>query len=179
MKIEKEGLKEDDPRLVIPFYNKDKCLVSFQGRALGESKMRYITVKLDDDNHKIFGMDRIDLDDPEKDVYVTEGPIDSMFLDNAIATADSNLRSAAKHIDKSKLVLVFDNEPRNKDICRQMEECIEEHYKIVVWPEMIEEKDINEMILNGFSSDEIQDIISKNTFQNLRAKIEFINWKKV
>jgi hypothetical protein len=102
-----------------------------------------------------------------------------MFLENAIATADSNLKSADRVINKTKLVLVFDNEPRNKDICRMMEQAIEEHYKIVIWPEMIEEKDINEMILSGFSSDEIQDIIIKNTFQNLRAKMEFINWKKV
>ena len=179
MKISKDGLKEDDPRLIIPFYDSEKNLVAFQGRALGESKLRYITVKLDDDNHKIFGLDRIVLDDEDKDVYITEGPIDSMFLDNAVATADSNLRAAEKSIPKNKMVLVFDNEPRNKDICKMMEQAIEEHFKIVIWPEMIEEKDINEMVLSGFSPDEIQDIISKNTFQNLRAKIEFINWKKV
>ena len=179
MKISKDGLKKDDPRLVIPFYDSEKNLVAFQGRALGESKLRYITVKLDDDNHKIFGLDRIVLDDEDKDVYITEGPIDSMFLDNAVATADSNLRAAEKSIPKNKMVLVFDNEPRNKDICKMMEQAIEEHFKIVIWPEMIEEKDINEMVLSGFSPDEIQDIISNNTFQNLRAKIEFINWKKV
>lgn len=176
MKIEKEGLKENDPRLVIPFYNQEKELVCFQGRSLGESKLRYITVKLDENNHKVFGLDRINFDD---DVYVTEGPIDSMFLVNAIATADANLKSADKVIDKSKLILVFDNEPRNKDICRQMELAIEQHYKMVIWPEMIEEKDINEMILSGFTPEELQDIMEKNTFQNLRAKMEFINWKKV
>ena len=167
--------------MVIPFYDEEKNLVAFQGRALGESKLRYITVKIDKDNHKVFGMDRVsvDMDDEDKMVYVTEGPIDSLFLDNAIATADANLRTAAKHIDKSKLVLIYDNEPRNKDICRQMEQAIEEHFNIVIWPEMIQEKDINEMILSGFSPDEIQDIISKNTYQNLRAKIEFVNWKKV
>ena len=176
MKIEKEGLKENDPRLVIPFYNEEKELVSFQGRSLGESKLRYITVKVDENNHKVFGLDRIDL---QRDVYVTEGPIDSMFLDNAIATADSNLKSADRVVDKSKLILVFDNEPRNKDICRQMEQAIEEHYRLVIWPEMIEEKDINDMILSGFTSEELQDIMEKNTFQNLRAKMEFINWKKV
>jgi hypothetical protein len=60
-----------------------------------------------------------------------------------------------------------------------MEQAIEEHFNIVIWPEMIEEKDINEMVLAGFSPDEIQDIISKNTHQNLRAKIEFVNWKKI
>jgi hypothetical protein len=101
-----------------------------------------------------------------------------MFLINAVATADANLVSAAKHYDKTKIVLVYDNEPRNKELHKQMEKAIEDHYNVVIWPEMIVEKDVNEMVLNGFSPDEIQDIISKNTFVNLRAKMEFINWKK-
>jgi transcription elongation factor Elf1 len=175
LQIEKEGLKEDDPRLVIPFYDEDKNLVAFQGRALGESKLRYITVKTDKENHKLFGTDRIDT---EQMIYVVEGPIDSMFLENAVATADSNLMAASKHFDKSKIVLVYDNEPRNKELHKQMDKAIEEHYNVVIWPEMIEEKDVNDMVLNGFSPDEIQDIISKHTFVNLRAKMEFINWKK-
>ena len=176
LQIEKEGLKENDPRLVIPFYDADKNLIAFQGRALGESKLRYITVKLSDDNNKVFGLDRIN---QEETIYVVEGPIDSMFLENAVATADSNLSSISKLFDKTKVVLVYDNEPRNKDICKQIDKCIEEHYNVVIWPEYIEEKDINDMVLNGFLPDEIQDIISKNTFVNLRAKMEFINWKKV
>jgi hypothetical protein len=78
------------------------------------------------------------------------------------------------------VVLIFDNEPRNKDIVKKMEESIEEHYQLVIWPEMMEGyKDINEMILDGFTIEEIQDIIDNNTFVNLRAKMEFIKWKKV
>ena len=176
LQVEKDGLKKDDPRLVIPFYDEEKNLVAVQGRALGDSKMRYITVKLDKDNYKVFGMDRANT---EETIYVTEGPIDSMFLENAVATADSNLPSAEKLIDKSKLVLVYDNEPRNKDIVKQMDKAIDNHFQVVIWPEYMEEKDINEMIMNGFSPDDIQDIISKNTFVNLRAKMEFLNWKKV
>ena len=176
MKIEKDGLIDNDPRLVIPFYDEEKNLVAFQGRALGKSKLRYITVKINEDGIKLFGLDKVN---KEYDVYVTEGPIDSMFLENAVATADATLTNASKYIDKSKLILIYDNEPRNKDICRHMEKAIEEHYRIVVWPEMIEEKDINEMIQNGFTSDDIADIISTNTFQNLSAKLNFINWKKV
>jgi transcription elongation factor Elf1 len=173
--IQKE-LHKEDKRLVIPFYDGDKNLIAVQGRALGESKLRYITLKLHDDNKKIYGLDRIDLD---KLVYVVEGPIDSMFLENAVATADSNLESITDALDKSKVVLVFDNEPRNKEIVSKMEKAIDNHFNVVIWPEMIEEKDINDMILAGFSPDEIQDIISKNTFVNLRAKVEFVNWKKV
>jgi len=177
MQIQKDGLQENDPRLVIPFYDKDKNLIAFQGRALGTSKLRYITVKVEDDNNKVFGIDRID---EEKKIYVVEGPIDSLFIENCVATADANLPSITRLYDKSKVVLIFDNEPRNKDIVKKMEESIEEHYQIVIWPEMMEEyKDINEMILDGFTTEEIQDIIDNNTFVNLRAKMEFIRWKKV
>jgi transcription elongation factor Elf1 len=174
--IENTNLKEKDNRLVIPFYDKEKNLVAVQGRALGESKLRYITIKLHEDNHKFFGLDRID---EEKMIYVVEGPIDSMFLDNAVATADSNLESIMSIYDKSKVTLVFDNEPRNKEIVKKIDEAIEKHYQVVIWPEMIESKDINDMVKEGFSPDEIQDIISKYTFVNLRAKAELVNWKKV
>ena len=174
--IEKEGLHKGDKRLVIPFYNAEKELVAVQGRSLGESKLRYITLKLHDDNKKVFGLDRTNLDEL---ICVVEGPIDSMFLSNAVATADSNLESITDTLDKSKVVLVFDNEPRNKEIVNKMEHAIDNHYNVVIWPEMIVEKDINDMVLNGFSPDEIQDIIDNNTFVNLRAKMEFVNWKKV
>ena len=174
--VEKENLIENDHRLVIPFYDKDGNLLACQGRALGESKMRYITVKIEDSGRKFFGLDNIN---EEETIYVVEGPIDSLFLNNAIATADSNLTSATDAFDKTQIVLVFDNEPRNKEIVRLMEKAIDNHFNIVIWPEMITCKDINEMVQDGLEPEDVQDIIERNTFVNLRAKMEFINWKKV
>ena len=178
--VKKLGIEKDlspnDKRLVIPIYDKENNLIAFQGRALGDSAIRYITIKFDDDSKKVFGLERID---PSRTIYVVEGPIDSMFIDNAVATCDSHLESAADSLDKSNLVLIFDNQPRNKEIIQQIDHAIDNHFNVVIWPEMIEEKDINEMVINGFSSDEIQDIIDSNTFQNLSAKMQFLNWKKV
>ncbi len=171
-----KDLKEDDPRLIIPFYDIDGSLLAVQGRSLRDSKIRYITIKIAEESVKIFGLDRVNKGEK---VYVTEGPIDSLFLPNAVATADANLANAVNYIPRDKLVLVFDNEPRNKDICKLMDKAIENHFAICIWPEMMQEKDINDMILSGFTSDEIVDIIDKNTFVNLRAKMEFIQWKKV
>jgi hypothetical protein len=172
---EKE-LKEDDPRLIIPFFDVDGSLLAIQGRALRDSKIRYITIKLHEDSIKIFGLNTVKHDEK---VYVFEGPIDSMFIKNAVATADANLRNAVNYISKDKLVLVFDNEPRNRDIVKLMDMAIEEHYQICIWPEMMQEKDVNDMILSGFTSEEITDIIDQNTFVNLRAKMEYIQWKKI
>ena len=178
--VESYGIKKDipdgDKRIVIPFYDREKNLIAFQGRALGESKVRYITIKLNDESKKIFGQERVDI---EKKIYVLEGPIDSMFIENAVATADSHLESIGDVFDKSNVVLVFDNEPRNKEILKQIERAIDNHFNVVIWPDMIVEKDVNEMILSGFTSEELHDIIDKHTHQNLRAKLEFMNWKKL
>jgi len=174
--VEKKGLVDNDKRLVIPFYDKEGQLTMVQGRALGESKMRYISVKILDDTRKVFGVDQVN---EEEMIYVVEGPIDSLFLDNSVATADSNLTSITELFDKSKVTLIFDNEPRNKEIVKLMNKAIENHYNVVIWPEMITKKDINEMILDGFTKEELQDIIHNNTFVNLRAKMEFVNWKKI
>lgn len=174
--IKDKKLLSDDKRLIIPFYDKSGNLVSIQGRALGESKMRYITIKIDNNERKFFGLDTIN---EEERIYVVEGPLDSLFIKNSIATADSNLQSITEVFDKTKVTLVFDNEPRNKEIVKLMEKAIENHFSIVIWPPIIDKKDINDMILDGFTEDELQDIIYKNTFVNLRAKMEFVNWKKI
>ena len=171
-----KNLSENDPRLIIPFFDENGSLLAVQGRTLNDSKIRYVTIKINTDSTKLFGLNKVN---KEKKVYVTEGPIDSLFLPNAVATADSNLMNAVNYIPRDKLVLVFDNEPRNKDICKLIDKAIENHFAICIWPEMIQEKDINEMILSGFTQDEICDIIDKNTYVNLRAKMEFIQWKKI
>lgn len=177
---ENENLKEEDPRLIIPFYDENNELFAIQGRALSESKIRYITITLVEDERvqgrmKFYGLNKLD---KNRKVYVVEGPIDSMFLPNAIATADSDLTRAAK-LELTDFVLVFDNEPRNKDIVKQIGKAIASGYNVTLLPENIKQKDINDMILSGISPGEIVDLIDKFTFSNLRANLEFSKWKKV
>ena len=169
-------LHDNDKRLVIPFYDKENNLIGLQGRSLSNSKMRYITIKMDGAEHKVFGLNNIN---EKRKIKVLEGPIDSLFIPNSIAITSSNLEYSEQIFDKSKLVLIFDNEPRNVEILRLMEHAIDNHFNICIWPEMITEKDVNDMILSGFTIEDINDIIEKNTFVNLRAKMEFINWKKI
>jgi len=47
---------------------------------------------------------------------------------------------------------------------------------MVIWPQDIKEKDINEMVVNGL---EVQDIINQNTFDGLELKLKFTKWKKI
>jgi len=165
-------LKGDHPRLVIPFFDEKGKMFAFQGRAFGDEKPKYITIVLDNDKQKIYGLNRVNWN---RTVYVTEGPIDSLFVDNCVATAQSDLRIGKK----DNVVLVPDNEPRNFEIVKQIEKFIDDGYSVVLWPESIKQKDVNEMILAGMSESEIKKIIINNTYTGLQAKAQFMFWKKV
>lgn len=174
----KEKLPEDS-RLVIPFYDEYNDLIAVTGRSLenADYKLRYLTVRATDSKEKlIYGMDRLN---KTKGAFLVEGPIDSLFLDNCIASGDANLIHTAEIVDIPDLILIFDNQPRNKDIVKLMNRAIESNYNVVIWPSEIEGKDINEMILSGLSKEDIQYIISKNTFNTINAMVKFNLWKRV
>jgi transcription elongation factor Elf1 len=141
----------DDARLVIPFYDEYNELIAVSGRALetGDKTLRYITLRTNDSQDKlIFGIDRVDLN---QTVKIVEGPVDSLFLKNCIASGDANLVLCADAISSDKIVLIFDNEPRNKEIVKMMQNAIGLKYDVVIWPDTIGGKDINEIILSGKS----------------------------
>jgi hypothetical protein len=165
-----------EQRIIFPFYDEKKNLLGFQGRAVGNSKIKYITIKLNDDNKKVFGLDRVDF---SKKVYVVEGPIDSLFLQNSLATMDASLYNISLLLGNHDYVFIHDNEPRNAAIVKHMAKTISHNKNIFIWPQDIVSKDINDYILTGATSSEIQSIIDKNTFQGLRAKLEFERWRKV
>lgn len=166
----------EEERIIFPFYDEKKNLLGFQGRAIGDSKLKYITVKLDDDNRKVFGLDRVDL---SKKVYVVEGPIDSLFLQNCLATMDASLYNITLLLGNHDYVFIHDNEPRNSAIVKQMSKTISHGKNIFIWPQNVDAKDINDWILTGTTPSEIQSIIDTHTFNGLRAKLEFDKWKKV
>ena len=167
------SLEGDHPRMIIPFRNRDGEIFAYQGRAFGKEKQKYITIVLDKDHPKIFGFDRVDT---SRTFYVVEGPFDSLFIENCVAVAQSDLRVPQY---KDKAVLVPDNEPRNRQVCKQIEQCIQDGYSVVLWPKGTEEKDINDMILSGKSSAEIMGIIHSNTHKGLQAQTVFNSWKRI
>ena len=165
------SLKGDHPRLVIPFFDENNKMFAFQGRAFGNEQPKYITIKLNPEKDKIYGLNRLNRNKP---IYVVEGPIDSLFLDNCIAVAGADFTK----LSKENTTIVFDNERRNKEILKQIEKTVNEGYKVVFWPDDIKEKDINDMILAGITKEEIQTIIKNNTYQGSMAKIRMTTWRK-
>lgn len=178
-KFEQKALKHDEPRLIIPFLDEEKNLFGFQGRSFKpDSDMRYITIMLDE-KPKIFGLDTLNRD---KSIYVVEGPLDSTFIPNCIASAGSDLVTnlSSIHDDKSKFVVIYDNEPRNKEIVAKVDKAINAGFRVVIWPEMLADKDINDMVLaHHWSKDQLVDVIDSNTLSGLPARIKFSQWKKI
>jgi hypothetical protein len=164
----------NDERIVIPFVNKRGELVAAQGRCLSGSKnaIRYITVKFCKDGRAIYGEDKLDY---SKRVYAVEGPLDSVFLNNAVALAGCELAHATKLF--SDCVVVYDNEPRNTEIVKKIEEAIRGGYTVCVWADSVEEKDINDMVLAGRSPQEVQSIIDECACSGLTALARFSQWR--
>jgi transcription elongation factor Elf1 len=165
-----DSIRYDEPRIIIPLFYQN-TLVGFQGRALGSSKVKYITVMIDDDAPKIYGLDEVQ---KNQIVYITEGPFDSTFIRNSIA-----LCGADGDVDKWDIcnrVWIYDNEPRNGEINNRIEKCISNGEKVVIWPSSIKEKDINDMIIAGLN---VQSVIESNTYSGLEAKLKFTTWKKI
>lgn len=175
-KFDEDALKNDESRIIIPFFDENKNLHALQGRSLGDSSAKYITIILDETKPKIYGLDTVDF---KKPVYVFEGPIDSMFIGNGIAVAGGEMIAALKGYDKNNFVLVYDNEPRSRETRKKLDKAINNGYKVVIWPENLEHKDINDMILAGLSPEFIVHIMKSNTHKDLIASLELGRWSKV
>ena len=176
-----QKLLKYDPRLIIPLYNKKGEVVAVQGRALSmkaeneaRKTVKYITVKADKSIDRLwYGMWRAN---PKRRVYVVEGPIDSLFLDNSVAMVGAGAveNIPARFVD-SDMVFALDNEPRNKQIVKYNEKLIAAGRKVCIWPKGLPEKDINDMAYK-MSVRDIQKMIDTNTFSGLEASLRLKEW---
>ena len=168
-------ITKDHPRLIIPFYDTTGKVFAFQGRAFGKEQPKYLTIKLDENKQKVYGLERINF---QNQIFIVEGPIDSLFIDNCLAAGGADLFLKNK-IPNENITYIFDNEPRNKEIVNRMYKVIEQDFNVVIWPEDLQLKDVNDMIMSGLTKFELQDIISNNTYSKLSALTKLNYWKKI
>jgi len=162
---------KDERRIIIPMYNENNNLIGFQGRSLDSNSVKYITIMLNEGSPKIYGLNTIDR---KSKVYVVEGPFDSNFLNNSVALCGSD--GDVVCLEGSSIVFVYDNEPRNKEIVARIERCIERGDSVVIWPNNVKEKDINDMVLSGHN---VQKMVESNIYYGLEAKLKFTTWKRI
>ena len=178
---EEQRFKSDKhaiPRIIIPFFDRNGVLFGFQGRALNQKEeIRYISIILDDSKPKAYGLNHIDFN---KKYYVFEGPFDSMFIENSLGVCGSDALSVLNSINcnKQHAVIVFDNEPRNKQISNNINRFIELGWNVCIWPDSWEYKDINDAVKVGITPTIINHIIDENTYSGLVAKLKFTQWRK-
>ena len=166
-----DTIGRDESRIIIPLHDTEKNLIGFQGRSLGPNSVKYITVMINEDAPKIYGLDKVD---NEKPIYIIEGPFDATLVQNGVAMCGSDLD--IRSFGWSDCIYVYDNEPRNREIVNRIDKTINGGYKVVIWPTSIVEKDINDMVLGGHK---IMSVLESNTYSGLQAKVKFNNWKKI
>jgi hypothetical protein len=165
----------DEPRLIIPLIDKDKTLIGYQGRSFKtKTKIRYITIMLNDQKPKIFNYDQCDQTKP---YFIFEGPIDAMFINNSLAMVGSGLDKNI--INSDTAIFVYDNEPRSETTCDKIQRVIDKGYKIALFPQNIVQKDINDMIKVGYNSIDIEKKLIDSTCSGLKAQLKFNEWKKI
>ena len=185
VKVDPDVRLEAVPRLVIPIFDKHGNMVAAQGRALSiqddrnaRRTARYITLKGDKTIEKLwYGMERLDTDGT---VYVFEGPLDSLFIPNAVAMIGINDGSnIPKPLLGRRLVFAIDNEPRNEAVVAQMKKHIDLGHEIVIWDSSNKHKDINDMVTSGMSISSIMKGLQQGTCSGAEAMLKFNKWKKV
>jgi len=170
-----------DKRIIFPFKEKNGNIFGLSGRSIEFKEPKYLTVKFDNDYPKVFGYDKLDI---HKTVYITEGQIDSLFVDNCIGVIGAMggvnyVCEWAKLYDKKKIVLIPDNEPRNKETCKFIKKNLENGYGVVLWPNRIKVKDINDMVEKlNFSKEDIMKVIQDNVYRGTLGLLKFSEWKK-
>ena len=165
------SLKYDAPRLVIPFFDEQRNVIGYQGRSFDPNEQsKYITIKMKGVENLIYGRERLN---KNKKIYCVEGPLDSLFLPNCLATAGLNFKDLTLGN-----IIVLDNERRNVQIVDALKKVIANGYSVCIWPDSVTEKDINEMVMNGMATEQIVDIIDNNTYSGLQADFQLSRWKK-
>lgn len=175
-KFDEKALLHDENRLLIPFINASKDVHAFQGRTLGKSEFKYITIVIDESVPKIYGLDTVNLNKP---TYVFEAVFDSMFIPNSIATAGGDLVSSISSLNRENLVICYDNEPRSIHTIKKIEKAINSNFPVFIFPNEFKYKDINDAIMAGMENNYLEYLVKNNTYKGLEANLRLNNWKRV
>lgn len=164
----------DHPRIIIPWYSREGTIIGYSARSMrSEDTPKYIRIFVDDNvKEKFYGMDRLD---DTKTHFVVEGEFDSLCIPNAIAVSNGKLHTYTH----KNAVMIGDIDIRNPQIMKNTSDMIDLGLKVCLLPTNLGGKDLNELVMLGYTQRQLVDLIEKNTFQGLKAKIKFNLWKNV
>ena len=164
-----------DERIIIPFRDDEGTLIGVTGRSMGNSNLRYVTIRTKVDKPLVYVLNRLDY---MRQIYVVEGQFHSMFIDNCIAPGGTDFNRAVKYLPKERVTLILDNQPRNKQVVKKIEYFCRYNFSMVIFPSTWNYKDINDAVVNGVSPSEIMQLLNTSTHQNLSLRLAIRDWKK-
>ncbi len=172
-----KNLKDDHPRLILPYFDKENHVFALTARAFGREEKKYIFLQIEEKTNNIYGLWRID---PQKPIIAVEGQIDSLCLDNAIAVGGADYSSEFIRSIKSNLIIVPDNDfVRNKQVADSVQKAIDSGYTVSLFPPSFKCKDVNEALQKNFmSKEELLALIKNNAKSGAEAKLELIFRRK-
>ena len=173
-----EPIANEEGRIIIPYFTKENKFFAYNGRAVYTTKngLRYIVIILDHDIPRVFGMNTVDL---KKDIFVFEGEMDATFISNSLAIGGQHISELTSVASLDKFIIIFDNEPHSIQTRKKIILAIKLGFRVGIWPDSIVEKDVNAMILNGYTVDRLRHILEFNTFSGLAAETRLASWSKV
>ena len=168
----RDTVKTKEPGIVLPYYDREKNLIGITTRGIDNNPRRYNKFRLDKDSPMIYGYERINLSER---VICVEGEIDSLFLDNAVASGGSGTMMKIADFLPDDTIYVFDNQPRNEQVCKQIEKAIQKGKTVCIFPNTLLAKDINDMAKMGY---DVNHIVRNNCYNNGEARIHLSYWRK-
>jgi len=169
-------------RLILPFYDENDDIIFYQSRGLTKKDLferpKYLS-KVGAER-SLYGMQNINsnLDN----VFIFEGPIDSYFVENGLATCGITEKSnkmfttlQKQQINKLNLyakIYVLDNQYCDKAALNKSIILVDNNEKVFIWPKELKRfKDFNDICVAG-NKDKIRpEFILKNTHSGLKAKL--------
>jgi len=138
-------------RLVIPFCDYMGKIVWYQSRTIykkdEKDRPKYLS-KLNSER-SVFGLDKIN--EQLDYIFITEGPIDSMFISNGISMAGISMSETQEQQMKRyrlyQKIWILDNQIKeNKDVRKQNIKLLNNGERVFIWPDKFNGiKDINEL----------------------------------
>ena len=134
-------------RICIPFYDTSKNLVFYQSRSVGDVDPKYLGKR--GYEKTVFGIDRVDLNIPY--LFITEGPIDAMFIKNGISCAGLTLTNHQQtqfmDFPFHKKIWILDNPKFDQSAKDKITELIDMGETVFKWLDSMPYKDFNEMAM--------------------------------
>lgn len=125
-------------RMIIPFYNAEGEIYYWQARSINPHHDPKYLNRLTSKSESVYNIYNIDKTKP---VFITEGPIDSMFIENSISTLGLSVSEKMQEIIDTfdNAIYLFDGDKPGR---RTAKKFLEKGKKVFLWNKFLDDMDL-------------------------------------